>query len=183
MSRGLVEGLGTPRPLIETLPGLYQEDDLAASLTRAFDDVLSPIVSTIDNIETYLDPALTPEDFLDWLAGWVGLLPDETWPVERRRALVAVAVDLYRSRGTVAGLQTHVRLLTAGEVEVVDSGGSVWSTTAGTAAPGDDSYSVTVKVKPPKKGDVDRARVDSLVNTAKPAHVTHQVEIAETRAS
>ena len=183
MSRGLVEGLGAPQPLIETLPGLYQEDDLAGALTKAFDDVLAPVVSTIDNIDAYLDPALTPEDFLEWLAGWVGLLPDETWPIERRRALVAVAADLYRNRGTAAGLQMHVRLLTAGEVEVVDSGGSVWSTTPGTAAPGDGSYSVTVKVKPPKKGSVDRARVDSLVTAAKPAHVAHQVEIAETRAS
>lgn len=179
MTRGLVTGLAIPRALIATLPGLYQEDELAASLTRTFDDVIAPIMSTLDNLDSYLDPALTPEDFLDWLAGWVGLLPDETWPIERRRALVAVAADLYRNRGTAAGLSMHVRLLTAGEVEVVDSGGSVWSTTAGTAAPGDGSYSVTVKVKPPKKGGVDRARIEALVSAAKPAHVTHQVEIAQ----
>lgn len=179
MSRGLVDGLASPRPLIETLPGLYQEDLLATTLTRAFDDVLAPVVSTIDNFDTYLDPALTPEDFLDWLAGWVGLLPDETWPIERRRALVAVAAELYRIRGTVEGLAMHVRLLTAGEVEVTDSGGSVWSTTPGAAAPGDGSYSVTVKVKPPKKGGTDRARIEALVATAKPAHVVHQVEIGE----
>ena len=179
MSRGLIDGLLAPRPLIETLPGLYQEDRLAPSLTAAFDDALAVVVNTIDNFDAYLDPALTPEDFLDWLAGWVGLLPDETWPVERRRALIAVAAELYRSRGTLAGLTMHVRLLTAGEVEVVDSGGSVWSSTAGTPAPGDGSYSVTVRVKKPRKGDVDQARIDAVVATAKPAHVTHRVEIAE----
>lgn len=181
MSRGLVDGLLTPRPLISTLPGLYQEDDLAAAVTRAFDDVLAPVMSTIDNFDAYIDPALTPEDFLDWLAGWVGLLPDETWPVERRRALVAVAAHLYRHRGTPAGLEMHVRLLTAGEVEIADSGGSVWSTSPGTVAPGDGSYSVTVKVKPPKKDAVDQGRVDALVAAAKPAHVKHQVEIGEAR--
>jgi phage tail-like protein len=179
VSRGLVSGLETPKALIGTLPGLYQEDELADALTRAFDDVIAPIISTLDNMDSYLDPALTPDDFLDWLAGWVGLLPDETWPIERRRALVAVAVDLYRSRGTANGLAMHVRLLTAGEVAVADSGGSVWSTTPGTAAPGDGSYSVTVKVKPPKKGGVDKARVEALVAAAKPAHVTHQVEITQ----
>ena len=179
MSRGLVSGLGTPKELIGTLPGLYQDDLLAGSLTRAFDDAIAPIISTLDNLDSYLDPALTPEDFLDWLAGWVGLLPDETWPIERRRALVAVAADLYRNRGTAAGLSMHVRLLTAGEVEIADSGGSVWSTTPGTAAPGDGSYSVTVKVKPPKKGGVDQARIDALVAAAKPAHVTHHVEVAQ----
>lgn len=179
MSRGLLPGLAIPKELIGTLPGLYQQDDLAESLTRAFDDVIAPIMSTLDNLDSYLDPALTPEDFLDWLAGWVGLLPDETWPIERRRALVAVATDLYRSRGTAAGIAMHVRLLTAGEVAVTDSGGSVWSTTAGTPPPGDGSYSVTVKVKPPKKGGVEPARIDALVAAAKPAHVIHQVEIAQ----
>jgi phage tail-like protein len=179
VSRGLVSGLAVPKPLIGTLPGLYQTDLLAESLTRAFDDVIAPIVATLDNFDSYLDPALTPEDFLDWLAGWVGLLPDETWPIERRRALVAVAADLYRSRGTAGGLAMHVKLLTAGDVEVADSGGSVWSTSAGTAAPGDGSYSVTVKVKPPKKGGVEKARIEALVAAAKPAHVTHQVEIAQ----
>lgn len=178
MSRGLVAGLATPRELIATLPGLYQDDELVASLTRSFDDVIAPIISTLDNLDTYLDPALTPEDFLDWLAGWVGLLPDENWPIDRRRALVAVAADLYRSRGTAEGLAMHVRMLTAGEVEVRDSGGSVWSTTPGTSAPGDGSYTVTVKVKPPKKGGVDQARIDALVAAAKPAHVNHQVQIA-----
>ena len=179
MSRGLLIGLAVPKPLIGTLPGLYQGDVLAESLTGAFDDVIAPILTTLDNFDSYLDPALTPEDFLEWLAGWVGLLPDETWPIERRRALVAVAADLYRSRGTAAGLAMHVRLLTAGDVEVSDSGGSVWSSTPGAAAPGDGSYTVTVKVKPPKKGGADRARIEALVAGAKPAHVKHRVEIAQ----
>ena len=129
MTRGLVAGLPTSQPLIGTLPGLYHDDELARGLTAAFDDVLAPVLSTLDNIEAYLDPALTPEDFLDWLGGWVGLLLDETWPIERRRAFVAVAAQLYRNRGTVAGLAMHVRLFSAGEVEVSDSGGSAWSST------------------------------------------------------
>lgn len=178
MSRGVIPGLATPRPIGETLPGIYQEDDLAVALTRALDDVLAPIVSTIDNIDAYLDPALTPEDFIEWLAGWVGLLPDETWPIERRRALVAVASHLYRNRGTVAGLQMHVKLLTATDVDVVDSGGALWSTTAGTSPPGDGSYTVTVTVRQPKRGAVEPARIDALVAAAKPAHVVHQIALA-----
>ena len=93
-NRGLVEGYGVPWPLIEHLPGLYQDDMLARELTSAFDEVLAPALGTIDNFSAYLDPALTPEDFLDWLAGWVGLLPDENWPIERRRAIVALAAQL-----------------------------------------------------------------------------------------
>ncbi|HUG48102.1 MAG TPA: phage tail protein [Candidatus Limnocylindria bacterium] len=179
MSRGLLPGLASPRPLIGTLPGLYQEDELARGLTAAFDDSLAPVVSTIDNFESYLDPALTPDDFLDWLAGWVGVLLDETWPIERRRAFVAVAAQLYRNRGTAAGLAMQVRLFTAGEVEIVESGGAAWSRTPGAAAPGNSDFSLVVRVKPPKKGGVDRQRLELLVAGAKPAHVVHALEIGE----
>jgi phage tail-like protein len=34
-------------------------------------EVLAPVVATIDCLGAYLDPALTPEDFLRWLGGWV----------------------------------------------------------------------------------------------------------------
>jgi phage tail-like protein len=180
--RGLVAELESPRPLIGSLPGLYQEDDLARALTGAFDAAFAPILSTIDNISSYLDPALTPDDFLDWLAGWVGLLPDETWPIERRRALVAVASQVYRKRGTATGVAMHLRLLTAGEVTVEDSGGSTWANKPGSKAPGDGSYTVKVRVKPHKKETLDPARLDAIVAAAKPAHVSHAVEIGDRAA-
>lgn len=181
--RGLIGELGTPRPLIETLPGIYQEDDVARSLTGVFDDALAPVLSTIDNVAAYLDPALTPDDFLDWLAGWVGILPDETWPVERRRALVALAVQLHRRRGTAAGLAMHVRLLGAADVDVKDSGGTTWSKRPGSKPPGDASYSLTLKVTQPKKGKLDHAKIDALVATSKPAHVAHKVTFADAPAT
>lgn len=177
--RGTIAGYRSPWPLIDGLPGLYHDDELAHGLTAAFDELLAPAIGAIDNFAAYLDPALTPEDFLDWLAGWVGLLPDENWPVERRRAMVALAAQLYRSRGTVAGLAMHVKLFTSGEVEIVDNGASAWSTTANAAVPGQPDFGLTVRVKPPKKGTVDRDRLNALVAGAKPAHVPHSVEIVE----
>lgn len=177
MSRGMVAELLTPAPLTLGLPAIYQQDDFTVRLVSAFDDVLAPAIGTIDNLPAYLDPALTPPDFLDWLAGWVGMLLDETWPLERRRAFVAVASQLYRSRGTAAGLAAHVRLFTAGEVEVVESGGSAWSGSAGAAPPGDPGLNLLVRVTPPAKAKLDPARLEALVAAAKPAHVTHRVEI------
>ena len=181
--RGLVEDLATPRRLIDSLPGIYQEDEVARSLTGVFDDALAPVLSTLDNIPAYLDPALAPDDFLDWLAGWVGILPDETWPVERRRAIVALAVQLFRRRGTAAGLAMHIRLLGAGDVEVKDSGGATWSRKPGSKAPGDASYSLTIKVTPPKKGKLDQSKIDALVRSAKPAHVAHTVTVTDGSAT
>ena len=177
--RGAIDGYDSPWPLIEHLPGLYQDDLLAQELTSAFDEVLAPAIGSIDNFYAYLDPALTPEDFLDWLAGWVGLLPDENWSIERRRAIVALAAQLYRNRGTVSGLLMHVKLFAAGEVEVVDNGGAAWATTSGAGVPGDAHYGLTVRVKPARKGSVDRDRLDALVAAAKPAHVPHTIEIVD----
>ena len=180
--RGLVPQLDSPRPLIDALPGIYQEDPLARAVTGAFDDEFAPILSTIDNVAAYFDPALTPEDFLEWLAGWVGILPDETWSIERRRAVVALATQLYRRRGTPAGLEMHLRLVSPGEVDVTDSGGTAWSTKPGSRPPGDASYRVTVTVTPPRKGQLDPARIEALVASAKPAHVAHTITIGERSA-
>jgi len=177
MSRGHVAGMASPAPMGPTMPGLYQEDEFSQRFISAFDEVLAPVMSTIDNFSAYLDPALTPEDFLDWLAGWVGVLLDETWPIERRRAFVAIASQLYRTRGTAAGLAAQVRLFTAGDVSIEESGGSAWSPTADAAAPGTADFSVTVKVTPPAKAKIDAARLNALVAAAKPAHVKHSVEV------
>ena len=177
--RGLVVDLPAAHPLQRSLPGIYQEDELTAALTAAFDDTLAPVLTTIDNFAAYLDPALAPDDFLDWLAGWVGIVLDETWSVERQRALIALATQLYRRRGTPGGLAMHVRLLAAGEVVVTDSGGVSWSATPGSPPPGDPSFSATIRVRPPKKGQLAVARLDAIVASAKPAHVVHRLEIAE----
>jgi phage tail-like protein len=177
--RGTVDGYPSPWPLIDNLPGLYQEDELARELTRAFDEVLAPAIGALDNFTAYLDPALTPEDFLDWLAGWVGLLPDENWPIERRRAIVALAAQLYRNRGTVKGLQMHIKLFASGDVEVIDNGAAAWSSTPDAAVPGQPDFGLLVRIKPTRKGSVDKARLDALVAAAKPAHVPHTIEIVD----
>ena len=178
--RGTLDGYPSAWPLMEHLPGLYQEDPLASELTAAFDEILAPALGAVDNFATYLDPALTPEDFLDWLAGWVGLLPDENWPVERRRAIIALAAQLYRSRGTVKGLAMHVKLFTAGDVEIIENGGAAWAATPDSAVPGQPQLGLTVRIKPSKKGAlIDRDRLDTLVAAAKPAHVPHTIEIVD----
>jgi len=177
MSRVALPDLGTPRPFIDTLPALYQEDPFTQRFTQAFDEVLAPIWSTIDNIGAYLDPALTPPDFLDWLGGWVAALLDETWPIERRRAFVARAADLHRRRGTLAGLSDHIRIFTDGDVQVIENGGAAWSTASGGPLPGSARPNLHVRVAVRRASDVDPVRLDALVAAAKPAHLGHTVEV------
>lgn len=178
MRNGVVAGYRSPHPLIGGLPGLYHEDDFSRRWLSAFDDLLAPVFLALENLPSYLDPALTPEDFLDWLAGWVGVLLDENWPIERRRTFVGQAAELYRMRGTAAGLAAHVRVFTGGDVHIEDSGGVTWSRQSGGPIPGRPEHRVRVRVGGAPAA-VDRDRLDALVATAKPAHCVHSVEVSD----
>lgn len=176
--RGSMTSLVSPHPLGGYMPALYVEDDFAQRWMSGLDAVLAPIFSAIDNFDAYLDPRLTPADFLDWLATWMGLVADETWPVERRREFVSSASELYRMRGTVRGLAAHVQIFSGGEVEIVERGGSAWSGTSGAPLPGSGGFDLLVRVRSADPSTVDAARIDALVAAAKPAHLTHRVEVA-----
>jgi phage tail-like protein len=180
--RGTVPGLATPYPLVTLLPAVYQEEDpFVARFTAGLDDVLAPVVATLDSLEAYVDPLLAPEDFLAWLAGWVGVTVNENAPVALHRATVARAAELHRLRGTVAGLKAELELLTGGDVTVQDSGGVATSGAPGANAPGDPRGWVRVSVRVPAHSgwspDALRAAVEAAVLAAKPAHVQHFVEV------
>lgn len=177
--RGSIPGLASPHPLGPSLPAVYQEDQFAQALLEGLDEVLAPVISTLDNLDAYLDPRLTPDDFLSWLGNWVGFAIDESWDLERRREGVARAVEMYRLRGTAAGLGQQVEMHTGGTVEIVENGGSAWSIDAGGELPGSQKAMVVVRVHVDDPKAVDPLHIDALVAAAKPAHVEHRVEIVK----
>jgi phage tail-like protein len=177
--RGGLTGLASAHPLGPTLPAIYQDDDFAQRMLEALDTVVAPIYSTLDNFDSYLDPWLTPDDFLGWLAGWVGISLDESWDQARRREIVARAVDLYRMRGTAAGLAGQVEIQTGGEVEIVENGATGWSVDPGGELPGSAEPLVVVRVTVPDPKSVDAVKLDALVAAAKPAHVMHRIELVK----
>ncbi len=179
MKRGLIAGLTNPHPLGAALPGLYHDDDFTQRLTGAFDEMLAPVIATLDNVDAYLDPALAPDDFVNWLASWVGLVLDEGWPAERRRALVARAVELYGWHGTVRGLTELVTLYTGVRPEITDSGGASWFPTPGGHPPGSDRPELVVRVPADPEHPVDRNRLEALILAAKPAHIPHRIEVVD----
>ncbi|MGW2847530.1 hypothetical protein ACWC5G_21895, partial [Streptomyces sp. NPDC001274] len=67
MTRAAVPGLPSRYPIGGLLPALYADDDLAQRFTAGLDTVLAPVLSTLDNLPAYFDPALAPADFLPWL--------------------------------------------------------------------------------------------------------------------
>jgi phage tail-like protein len=177
--RAAIQGLGTPYPLGTLLPAIYQSDPAAMRWTTGLDDVLAPVISTLDCLGAYIDPMLAPDDFVLWLAGWFGTTLDENWPLDRQRAAVARSVVLYRQSGTLDGLRALVELVTGSEVEVSDSGGVTWSQVPNTPPPGQAEASVQVRIAAAAGRQLDLKAVDELVAAAKPAHVAHRVEVSE----
>lgn len=182
--RALVPGLVSPYPIATLLPGVLKADDFAVRLTEGLDAVIAPVIATLDCLEAYVDPALAPPDFLEWLVGWVGLSIEGHWGESQRRSFVSSAAELYRHRGTADGLRKAVSVV-AGipeeDVEVEDSGGSIWSPEGGTPFPGTRRATVTIRVRVADPGSVDRGLLDEAVRRNKPAHVLHRVEILELR--
>jgi len=161
----------TPHPIGHTLPAVYHEHEFVQQFTAALDEVLAPVLMTLDCFAAYLDPDTAPEDFLDWLAGWVALSLDDSWTPAQRRRLVAEAVQLHRWRGTRRGLAQHVELLTGGAAEVVDNGAVSWSPRSGGKPPGTPAprIEVTVRTRPGRRVDTERIR--RLIADSLPAHV------------
>src|SRR5438132_1178494 len=160
-------------------PAHFQEDGFTQRFMSAFDAALAPIFATMDNLPTYFDPWLTPPDFLEWLGSWFGLALDDSWSVERRRAVLAAAFEFYRMRGTVKGLKAQIETLTGGTVEIIDTGGIATSTTAGEALPGSPNFALMVRVAVDDPAAINATRLDALVAAAKPAHVTHKVQLVK----
>ncbi|MFJ3575545.1 phage tail protein [Streptomyces rubiginosohelvolus] len=181
MTRAAVPGLPSRYPIGELLPALYADDDLAQRFTAGLDTVLAPVLSTLDNLPAYVDPALAPADFLPWLASWVGVEADPAWPVELRRAVVARAVELHRWRGTRRGLVERLRLVCGVHAEVRDGGGATWSAEPGAALPPPPTGELLVRVWPVRADDgvdaVDAHRVLEVATASCPVHLTCRVEV------
>ncbi|MFX0594691.1 phage tail protein [Melissospora conviva] len=174
--RTAVPGLPTPHPIGLSLPALYLDDDFTQRLTAGLDEVLAPVLLTLDCLDAYLDLELAPADFLDWLAGWVAVEVDESWPVALRREVVRHAVQLHRWRGTARGVELAVRLLTGGTAEVTDTGGVSCSAEPGAAPPAQSPRAhVLIRVADPTAVDTERLR--QLVSGMVPAHVPTVVEV------
>lgn len=177
MTRAALPELPSTHPIGAMLPALYAADDLTQRFTAGLDAVLSTVLSTLDNLPAYLDPALAPEDFVTWLSSWVAADLDPAWPLPRRRAAVHRAVELHHRRGTARGLADRLELTLGVRAEVMDGPGARWSTTPDTDLPGEPAQSVLVRVRPGRSGPVDRASVEALVASVCPVHVTCVFEV------
>lgn len=179
--RGIVPGLDTPAPVLAQLPGILQEDEFLARWLEGFDVSLAPVFAVLDNLDAYIRPETAPPDFLAWLAGWVDVRLDEAWPLDQARSVVAEAAVLHRRAGTAGGIRSAMRV-SAGpdaEVDVVESGGTSWSTEPGGDLPGRPDPQVRITVTVPSGDERElRRRLERAARRVVPAHVACTIDVS-----
>jgi phage tail-like protein len=174
--RGTVPGLASPHPLGDTLPALYADDNFAQRLCQGLDEVLAPLLATLDCLPAYLDPATAPSDLVEWLAGWVGVAVAPEMPDERRRQLVAAAAQLYVWRGTLAAIRAIIELSTGQTPEILESGGTAWSPDPDAQLPGWPEPGLLVRLQTTER-HIEESRLMSLIAAFVPAHVPWRLEL------
>lgn len=181
--RGSIDGLGSSAPIGAMLPAVFADDDLAQRFVGGLDEVMAPILSVLDCLDTYFRPSLAPVDFAQWLGGWVGAETDGTEPEELLRAAVAAAAYLHRIRGTRRGLAEAVRLAFGVAPEISESGAADWSARPLGPVPGEARPRLHVHLRLPGPTPADRHRLDTLVAAARPAHMPYTVQVTATETT
>ena len=169
---------------LKYLPAIYADSDFMGRFLMIFESVLEPIQNVVDNVSYHFDPALTPQDFLPWLASWVDVVLDESWPIERRRALVASAVELYQWRGTRRGMREYLRVYTGVEPKITEEFGGFplnensrlgLNTTLGSGQ--HNVFTVTLELDDPDSLNVQH--IKTIIEAEKPAHAAYRLEIKQ----
>jgi phage tail-like protein len=185
------------RPWINYLPGIYQDaDEENADFLQRFLLISAHLTSGVEEhlefVHELFDPRVTNARWLPWLASWLAMPLLEGWDEEKRREIVRRTPELYRKRGTAAGLKLALRLFADVKAEIHEG---EWpypelvigrSSTIGKdtvlSPPVFVSQCFTVEL-PDEKGAISRERlrtVQALVETEKPAHANYALVFQET---
>jgi len=115
--------------LFANLPAIYRAggtQGFVYRLVSLFGEILAAVEEAVDGIHNHLSPLRAPAEFLPWLASWVALVLDETWPIDKRREHISKAVELYRWRGTIRGIKTFVEIYTGMVPDIIEDFRSGW---------------------------------------------------------
>jgi phage tail-like protein len=128
------------------LPAIYDTEREDRSFLERylsiFESAFVDVEAGIESIPRMLDPGGVPAEFVGWLGSWLASETDSAWPTAARREFLARAPELYRLRGTPAGLVETVRIyLRHAETDVPDwfrerPGAAMTTGGAGPSTPG-----------------------------------------------
>ena len=178
--RGHIENLETPFPLIEAVPPMLAQDTFVQRMMPAFDEVLAPIISTLDCLDSYFDPEITPDDFLRYLSTWVNSHNENELSIPGLRHSVATAVAMSAWRGTPSSLQGRFFPYDLDNIVLEEGGGVTVSTTATDPETWPDAAPMvaTVTITPSKDSPNSIDNIIQLIKDYSPAHLQLSVVVA-----
>jgi phage tail-like protein len=145
----------------------------------------------IAGLHTLFDPAVTPEEFLPWLAGWAALSLRFDLSSARKRKLLANIIPLYRIRGTRKYVEELLMLCVDAVVSVSDAElpplqiGVHSTLDSDTYIGGGPPYFFSVTLVAPKltqqQKEKQMAIAHSVIELAKPAHTFYELSIVSPR--
>lgn len=107
---------------LDYLPEIFQEDKESKRFLErflaVFQSFFDDMEEDINYISNYFDPDIVPREFLEWLAGCVGIDNVKIWNEARLRKLIGNAYEIFRERGTRQGISDIVEYYT-GEAPII----------------------------------------------------------------
>jgi phage tail-like protein len=126
-----------------------------------------------------------PAEFLNWLAGWVSLTLRDDWTDDHKRRFIAGAIQLYRLRGTKAGIVQFVQTYTGGPAVEISEEGAEFQLGVHSRIGVDtilDSgtpffFRVTLRSSDPLGFEKQKEIVTAIIELQKPAHTSFSLEV------
>ncbi len=180
---------------LKYLPALYEQDELMGRFLMLFESFWAPLQSQIENSDYYFNPKMAPDAMLPWLAKWLDLELDQTWPEERLRDLIRWAIALHRSRGTKWGLLKYLELYTGQQAEILERRSNNFVIGKGArlglgVALGKRNvpHTFTINLRLPKieaeskaervrQEKLQRRTIESIIDMQKPAHTVYTLNL------
>ncbi|SNR51251.1 phage tail protein [Paracoccus sediminis] len=115
--------------LLDWLPPLFAQRDAQAEppggsflerFLSLFEDQFTEAEAAFESISRLMNPRAADADWLAFVAGWLDLAFDPSWPMERRRRLVIEGASLQAGRGTPAALRRYLEIYTGNAVGIVE---------------------------------------------------------------
>ena len=129
------EVVSARRLLRDSLPAAYYPGEALMRFLHGLESVYDPIFALLDGLHAHFSADVAPEQLVELMAAWLSVDLDERQSTEQRRATLRHAAELWRRRGTRAGLELALALaLPDLQLRVEDEGGVRLDTGAGQAA-------------------------------------------------
>ena len=101
--------------LREYLPAVYRDDPGSASFLDRYlatvEGMYTAIEDRVASVHVLFDKESVPAEYVDWLAGWYGIVFDARLSQQARRLALKYAMTIFQYRGTPIGLEMALRLV------------------------------------------------------------------------